>query len=156
MWQAESVKKGGRRLKGIFQAYGRVFLYVMLAGVLVTLALLAAKGVSRISVTGKQPEENKMQAAMEQYYQGAPPVITYTGGTLWMGEACDLKSCFRAVDQEDRELEIDVKGIWDSQGQEVQYPFVRSGCYRVEVGAQDGNGRSTVAAFWVPVNQGGI
>lgn len=73
-----------------------------------------------------------------------------------MGEACDLKSCFRAVDQEDRELEIDVKGIWDSQGQEVQYPFGRSGCYRVEVGAQDENGRSTVAAFWVPVNQGGI
>lgn len=73
-----------------------------------------------------------------------------------MDEQGDLEHYFCAVDEENRELQVCIKGIWDEQGQEAEYPFVRSGRYRMEVGAQDGNGRSTVAAFWVPVNQGGI
>lgn len=143
-------------MKGIFRTYGQTLLYVILAGVLITLAVLAARGVSRISATGTEQEGNKMQDAMERYYQGNPPVITYTGGTLWMDEQGNLEHYFCAVDEENRELQVSIKGIWDEQGQEAEYPFVRSGRYRMEIGAQDDNGRSTVAAFWVPVNQGGI
>lgn len=143
-------------MKGIFQTYGQILAYVILTGGLVMLAVLTAKGVGRISATGAAQEENKMQAAIERYYQGNAPVITYTGGTLWMGVYDDPERYFQAVDEENRQLEVCVRGIWDEQGQEIEYPFVRSGRYRMEVGAQDDKGRSTVASFWVPVNQGGI
>lgn len=144
-------------MKTIWKMYGQTLFYIIVAAVLVALGIWSAgRGAERISMADTDRKQESELSALTRFYEGQEPVITYRGGSLTLGETQTLEDCFHATDEAGQALTPEIRGIWDSDGCEAEYPFQRPGIYRIEVRAQDDNRRSTTAGFWVPVNGGGI